>query len=333
MLFAIANRIKEPASRAALNTSAVRLVGALLVLASVGCADPDHGAPGTKSATKPPDSERERPTGGRSPQHTDVSRQTPLPGERVSTVKDKSPVVPEEHWEVNGYETDEGPVVVSFYTKAKEIDRANYPHCARVIIPAGKFGDAGKLEQKEWDELYALEDELANALQQAGVSCVLLARMTHRRTRELVFQLNDWECFRPPAGRWMLQHKDRDIDVSEHEGWSFFDQSIWPSQEEWMLISDRHVVENLIKNGSDPAKEHELEFVFVGGDVALKQAKQRLLSRGYVAPAGKADAGQLIMVRKLPLDLNQILQESLANQRLAEEVKVEYDGWGAEVRR
>jgi hypothetical protein len=242
-------------------------------------------------------------------------------------------VVPENDWEVFSYRTEEGPVFATFHTEADKIPQAEYPHCARVIIPVKRPNGNGGPERDEAEVLWAMEDRLVEQLEARSVRCLLLGRLTHSGNRELVFQLADWEKFRPPVGRWMAEHPDYDIDVSEHEGWDFFMSAVWPSQENWMMIADRRVIDNLIKAGSDPEKPHSLEFVILGESAQLEQfsASLGLGERGYTQLDISPGEGQLILVKSMELDLGKIHEESLFLKRATEQRGLNYDGWGCTV--
>lgn len=162
------------------------------------------------------------------------------------------------------------------------------------------------------------------------MACRLVGRLTHNGQRELVFQLDDWDSFRPPVGIWMLSHKKYDIDVSEHEGWTFFDECVRPTPAIWLMLADQSVVRELLRAGSDPAKEHALEFVFTGNESGLRRVARRLEQRGYVEQAPDAK-NQIVMVKKMVLDEDAIVAASQAHAELAEKCGVDYDGWGAAV--
>src|SRR5262249_11688704 len=150
---------------------------------------------------------------------------------------------PKNNWDFYSYRSNGGPVVVGFHAAANKIDQASLPYCARVIIPIKAPQSNGGPTRDEANVLWALEDQLTALLSRHSVSCLMLGRLTHAGVRELVFQLRDWETFRPPVGKWMMQHKGLNIDVSEHDGWKFFFEFVWPSPESWILISDRRVVD------------------------------------------------------------------------------------------
>ncbi|MGE3805117.1 MAG: DUF695 domain-containing protein [Gemmataceae bacterium] len=244
----------------------------------------------------------------------------------------KQPIV-HDAWDVYVQDTSNGPVFISFDVEAARQDlTGTLPHCARVLIPVREPNENGGPVEPESTRLYDLEDELCGFLEKEAVVCRLVARLTHGGTRELVFQVDDWEQFRPPVDFWMSRVADYDIDVSEHEGWEFFDSCIRPTEEIWLDLANNKVVDGLIESGSDPDKDHELEFVFIGEPAGLQLTFSKLLARGYT-PAGALDfaAGEIVMVKLMPLDRQAIFDEALAHRQLAEECGVEYSGWGAAV--
>jgi regulator of RNase E activity RraB len=238
-----------------------------------------------------------------------------------------------DQWDTYLSQADDKTLFISFDVEAAQQDLTDtLTHCARVLIPIHHPNENGGPVEPESERLYELEDALCAKLVEHGVACRLVGRLTCDGTRELVFQLDDWESFRPPVGLWMSEQEDYEIDVSEHEGWSFFDDCIRPSAEVWLYLADQSVVRTLLEAGSDPAKEHALEFVFNGKERGLRQAAQALQARGYV-PLSSADftSGQMVMVKKMLLDGEAIFAESQAHQALAQKHGIEYDGWGAEV--
>ncbi len=241
------------------------------------------------------------------------------------------PIVFHDNWETYVYIAEDRPAYVSFYAGSDEIPREDFPYCARVLISIKAPNENGGPVGNEAEVLWQMEDTLADALAQQSVPCILLARLTHAGIRELIFQLADWDRFRRPVGNWMQQVEDYEVDVSEHNGWDFFDECIWPDDESWQFIYDRRVVTDLIESGSDPEKEHDLEFVFYGDDHQVQQLRQRLEARGYVDDGLSDGSDRLVMIKKLPLDLDAIHDESLENHRLCEDLGAVFDGWGASV--
>jgi hypothetical protein len=238
-------------------------------------------------------------------------------------------VCPNHNWESYSYSTDNGPVIVGFHTDSIKIDQSKYPFCARVLITIKAPNHNGGPSQNEAQLLWDMEDRLVALLDAAKVPCLLLGRLTHNGTRELVFQVVDFAPFRPPVGRWMIEHDEYESDVSEHDGWDFFLESVWPSETSWVLILDRRVVDNLVKAGSDPSKPHSLEFVFRGDQSGLQQMQAALAVRGYSLLELSAEESRLVMARCMALDVGEIFRESLSHREDCQRFGIEYDGWGA----
>jgi regulator of RNase E activity RraB len=237
-----------------------------------------------------------------------------------------------DNWTGYGASSEDMPLIVSFDVEAAQEDMTDtLTHCARVLIPIHKANADGAPESPETERLYELEDELCAWLSKESVVCRLVARLTHKGTRELVFQLDDWETFRPIVGVWMIAHKDEyEIDVSEHEGWDFFDDCIRPTPEIWLAIEDERVICNLLEAGSNPTKFHALQFRFNGDEDKLKELAKTVAERGY-SQESSGEKEQIVMVKRMKLDAGAIMAESLKHASEAESLGVEYDGWDAAV--
>src|SRR5947209_8155906 len=128
-----------------------------------------------------------------------------------------NPRVVYDEWEVYTANFEDGPMFISFDVAAAREDLSKaLPHCARVIIPIHAPNQNGGPTEPESTKLYDMEDEVCGMLSEHGTKCRLVGRLTHRGTRELVFQLADWDSFRPPVGYWITQYEDYEIDVAEH---------------------------------------------------------------------------------------------------------------------
>ncbi|WP_050030806.1 DUF695 domain-containing protein [Verrucomicrobium sp. BvORR034] len=240
-------------------------------------------------------------------------------------------VCPNHNWESYSYTTDSGPVIASFHAEANKIDQSTYPFCARVIITIKSPNHNGGPAREEAQVLWDMEDCLVEALDAASVPCLLLGRLTHSGCRELVFQVADYAPFRPPVGRWIGDRDDYETDVSEHDGWGFFFESVWPSEISWLQILDRRVVDNLVEAGSDASKLHSLEFTFRGEQSALQEMQTVLATRGYTLLEFSVEESRLVMAHGMALDVSDIFSESVAHHELCKRLGVEYDGWGASI--
>src|SRR5262245_16601165 len=251
----------------------------------------------------------------------------------METMADNKTRVIFEPWDTYVRETDDAPFFISFDVEAAKKDLTNtLTSCARVVINIQNPGPSGGPERPENERLWAMEDELCASLAGQGVACRLVGRITYKGSRVLVFQLDDWDRFRPPLEAWVGRCGDYEIRMVQSEGWKFFNQCIRPEPEDWLFMADVSVIQNLVKHGSDPDKEHSLDFVFQGEPDNLRQISAALQDLGFEPhQSSDPDGGQVVLVMKKKLDVRGITSISRRLAQLAEEFGVKYDGWGAEI--
>lgn len=109
----------------------------------------------------------------------------------------------------------------------------------------------------------------------------------------------------------------------------------------WFLVTKRNapsavvnknqeVIDNLIKHGSDPEKEHFIEFAFYGDREKFPALEQYLISKEYQKVSGQAS--EMVVVGKwMKLHLQKIESEIALLERTAQDFGLEFDGWGAQV--
>ncbi|MGA9522357.1 MAG: DUF695 domain-containing protein [Myxococcaceae bacterium] len=236
-------------------------------------------------------------------------------------------------WDSYVADAEDGPMFVSFDMEAAQEDLAASPlqKCVRVQIPIKKRQENGAPQEKEAEHLYKLEDQLVEALAKNDVNCLFVARVTHGGVREIVFQIEDLTAFGNVAKEWQDKIKDYKIEYERHEGWEFFTDVVMPGPEEWIAICDRRVMDTLISEGADPEKPHQLEYVFQGPPDALRTISEQLQGKGY-SPVGEPDfeKSEVVLGVQMPLDLEQIVEHSIANDELAVQHGARCEGWGAQ---
>ncbi len=238
-----------------------------------------------------------------------------------------------EGWEGYLAETDEGPMVVSFDLEAASEDlTSTLKTCVRVQLPVQKPNELGAPVSPEAELLWKLEDDLCAELVAKQVPCRLVGRLTHGGQRELVFQLDDERAFAGVLAPWQKKYPAYKVELERHEGWEFFDEVVRPSPEDWIHIGDRQVVDQLVESGSDPSQPHALQSIFQGPEESLRKVANELVGRGY-QPLGDPDfaSGEVVYAIELPLDVPLIVEHSIANSEIAEQLGAHCDGWGATV--
>lgn len=235
-------------------------------------------------------------------------------------------------WEMYIGRSESGPVFVTFdVSVATARELPDLPHCVRVIFRIQKPGPNGAPLQDEADRLTAIENDLCMALGDAGVLCRLVAKLTHDGVQECVFMVADLVSFQQVFEAWWKRLPELQIRVSTHPGWQFYESAVRPSQAQWQWIRERRVVDALLRRGSDPRKEHVLQFFFLGQPGPLQELETELRSRGYGPGLSDVAQGKLVMVLKAPLDVDFITGQSMALLDLCKPLGITYDGWGAGV--
>ncbi len=291
----------------------------------------------SQKATKNSGKKKSKKATAKSKPAAKKSTKKSIPAKKKAAVKKrrtkKSPQIVFGGWNAYPAERDGVSMFISF---DEAVTRKEPPNdlqlCARIWIRIHSPNNTGGPDSPERELLWEMEDELLALLKKHKVRCRLVGRLTYGGLREIVFQLHDWDSFRVPVGLWMMPHEEYEIEVSEHEGWEFFDQYIRPRIEDQLFMADRSVVDSLLETGSDPQKKHSLEYVFMGEPDGLKRAARKLQKRGYEA-VDQLDvaSGLIVLAKQMVLDLSLIAAESIKNYRLADDLGIEFDGWGAAV--
>lgn len=88
------------------------------------------------------------------------------------------------------------------------------------------------------------------------------------------------------------------------------------------------IIDSLIKVGSNIEKLHGVEFAFYGNVIDLAKLKDYLLSIGFFEVINQSDNPEdLIVSKKMPIEIDLISNEELKMIDLAKEFCVNYDGW------
>lgn len=93
---------------------------------------------------------------------------------------------------------------------------------------------------------------------------------------------------------------------------------------------NQQVIDNLMKHGSNPGKEHFIELAFYGDKDKFPALEQHLLSKGYEKVSGQTS--EMVIVGKwMKLHLQEIENEIAVLERTAHDFSLEFDGWGAAI--
>ena len=100
---------------------------------------------------------------------------------------------------------------------------------------------------------------------------------------------------------------------------------------------DQIIIDTLIKEGSNPEKEHMLEFAFRGNSANISRLKEEMTSEGYQYKPAQSEQDRentqewLIIIKPYKLHIDEIRKELDVMNAFAGKNGVEFDGWGTEI--
>lgn len=91
---------------------------------------------------------------------------------------------------------------------------------------------------------------------------------------------------------------------------------------------NKKVIDLVTNAGSNVNALHDIEFAFYGNPENLINIKSEILAMGYIEITDQSDnIDDLIVSKKMPLDLDIISDEVLKMIDMAKEFGINYDGW------
>lgn len=236
-------------------------------------------------------------------------------------------------WNVYTYTYGDGMrAIVTFDVDlAQEASHTGLEHAFRVIlfIPLGYVLVNGLPLSEALPVLRQFETGMLERLDDAGVACRLVGTLTYGGMREFVFQAEDADAFLAGLGDLDAPMKNYRVEVQQLEGWTFFDEKVRPSAAYWQQIFDRTMIEQLMREGSDPLAVHRLEHSFSGDNNALTRLSHDLQQLGL----REVSSGEQILVlgSQTHLTLEDVF--ALTNRLLeySDQSGVHYEGWNASV--
>lgn len=176
--------------------------------------------------------------------------------------------------------------------------------------------------------LLELEDKLISFLQKAAVECMQVVRLTHNGARTFVFEVNDLVNFLETVKKWTKVVDDFEINIEKQEPWMYYDRCK-PTAYNWQQIGNQQVIEQLLKNGSNPEVVHKLECSFGGEPTKLEALKTELLEEGGKHLLSEADL--LEMEFEAMLDSYEVDPLTYFLMTTAQKHACKFEGWRAAI--
>lgn len=224
-------------------------------------------------------------------------------------------------------------------------ERADYSYGRRVILYSQSLtmehvhedGLPRPPELARWREL---EKSLLAELDAGGVRYVKAGHMIYGGLYDILFQVADPAAFDGAYQRFLRGGERGRLEVREATGWTYFEDKIQPKDARRLWSTNMRMIEALKDAGLDVLVEPQpIEHHFVGEVGALRlaatliqQAMSEQSVQVTVTPNADGDGqGQLTATVSILLDPEIVSTQEWQLRKLAGELGVDYDGWGAHV--
>jgi regulator of RNase E activity RraB len=91
--------------------------------------------------------------------------------------------------------------------------------------------------------------------------------------------------------------------------------------------ANNDVIKNMVDNGTDIEKIHQLEHIFFGNKDSLSKIKKKLLNMNFQEI--ELTDSKLVMCNSQTLDLENVTKLTCQLVNLSSQLGIDYDGWGA----
>jgi regulator of RNase E activity RraB len=224
-------------------------------------------------------------------------------------------------------------------------ERVAYPHGRRVILYSQSLTSEHLHEnllplESELSRWRGLEKSLLAALDASGVRYVKAGHMIYGGLYDILFQTAEPGAFDGVYQRWMRDGERGRIEDRESEGWAYFEEKIQPKDARRFWSANAKMIEALRGAGLDVSRPHAIEHHFLGDVLALREAAAfiQLAMPGQTVQVtvtpGSPDGderGQLTATVSVVLDPEIVSLQEWQLRKIASELGVDYDGWGAHV--
>jgi hypothetical protein len=236
-----------------------------------------------------------------------------------------------------GYATLDGDDLVSVLLDMGMADTAVHPHFPTLVlarVPLRAPGEDGLESDDEFDLLEDMFDAFDEMALQSRA--MLVARRTWRGVREHVFYASGGVSLEDEVRRVMLAYPDHtcEIETREDAGWTFFLDTIFPSDIDQRIMADDHLCESLRDQGDDLVTPRRIDHrAFFGDEVSRQRFIRLIRSFGYAIdglldPGGaSAEYGVTFSGAGSPSDISSIVAPLYGAAR---NLGGRYGGWEAD---
>lgn len=240
-----------------------------------------------------------------------------------------------EQWEFFPCQMGEHKALVFYNHSIREsINRVDLPKCARFSISFREPADDGLAVDEETEDLNALEDCLVEELQRIGGIYVGRVSVDRGRHFYAYVDASGPQIDALAAKVAVLTGYPTRVTMEDDFDKSVYWHTLYPTKEDWQLMRDLKVIEQLKEDGDSLETERRIDHLAYFGDRRGVEAfKDWLETEGFdVDWSSRSDEGEELLgvsfSHACRPQLGEVTQHTFRLFKKIEELGGRYNGWG-----
>lgn len=234
-------------------------------------------------------------------------------------------------WEFFQCQMEQGPASIFLDIGIhSSLPLADYSHLLNIRLTLKSPREDGLSSSEEFPVLCDLEDSIEDVFKSHKV--IYAGRITYNKKREYYFYCRDFSCKDILTSKFSNFGYQVELAQVEDPEWSAYYQSLYPTADDWQVIKDRRVVDNLLKHKDNLAKARVIDHhAYFEDKQSVEFYVQKIIELGFKVESielGEDGRFQVDFSRDDKPEFPQITSITLPLRRLAETCKGSYGGWG-----
>lgn len=206
---------------------------------------------------------------------------------------------------------------------------------AWVSVLMQKPKENGLSSNEESIKLFEIEDSIVNTIS----SSIFVGRLTSGNARDFYFYIQDTTYFENEVKKAMSSFSSYQFQFGTKPDpeWDGYFSFLYPLPQQTQCIQNRHVIENLEKNGDNLTKERDVNhWSYFPTEKDLKNFKDSISPRGFKILDSKKDSSSefpycLIYSKSANINYQNIDDIIIPIWKLSQNCNGDYDGWETSV--
>lgn len=215
---------------------------------------------------------------------------------------------------------------------AKHLPLEEKPYLIQIAVSIQSPDVHGLTLTSEAEVLFIMEDRLAEHFSES-LRGIYVARNTSNGKRTFYFYCESSVDYVGVAAEVMEGFSyEYELQRTTDPGWTFYQQFLYPTPQEYQSILNRKVVDQLIAQGDDPFIERQVAHKAFFRDMEEAQTCVKALEKeGFNTAKVQEKSGstlvELVFLREDPVDMEHIDKLVQRLSRLVKDHEGEYQGW------